>query len=170
MRYGLGLPLLLLLASVTACGGSPSGGGGPSPEAPPSYAMLPDTMVCVLDRAAPTGLTDIAAKKDGDRVVIFSGGDVVDLETLHPVNLIAGYAGGESWLRQGEPIAFRGRTYAHIGGERRVGIEQLERIAEHRGILMFAGREDSDPYDALYLPTAPGCVFQPYVRDDLIRR
>lgn len=156
------------LSFAAACGGQPS--SGPSPSAPASYTALPDTMVCVLDRRAPSGLANIAAKKDGDEVVIFSDGALMTLEELHPVSLIAGYAGGENWLRRGEVIGFQGNNYSVIGGERRVGLELLDRVGEHRGILLFAGREDADPYDALYVPTAPGCVFQPFVREDLIRR
>lgn len=160
------LPLLFMFAA--ACGaGSP---GGPRPEVPASFATLPDTLVCVLDRAAPSGLTQISAKKDGGTVVTLDGSEVRPLDELHPVNVIAGYAGREPWLSRGEPITYLGRTYSNVGGERRVGIELLERIGEHRGILLFAGTDDDPPADALYVPTAPGCVFQPFVREDLIRR
>ncbi|HUE95726.1 MAG TPA: hypothetical protein VMN39_03670 [Longimicrobiaceae bacterium] len=165
-RAGALLPFLL--AALTACGGGSP--GGLAPEAPPGYAALPDTIVCVVDRGAPVGLRQIPAKKDGDDVVVLSGGAAVRLETLHPINVIAGYAGRESWLSRAEPISFVGRGYSNVGGERRVPIELLRRVGEHRGILLYAGTEDDPPPDALYVPTAPGCIFQPFVREDLIRR
>lgn len=158
---------LAFMTMMAACGGSP---GSPGPELPPSYVALPDTLVCVVDRTAPSGLRELPAKKDGASVVVFSEGEVTPLEELHPVNMIAGYAGGESWLAAGESLTFGTDRFSNVGGERRVPVELVERVGEHRGILLFAGRDDDPPPDALYVPTAPGCIFQPFVREDLIRR
>ncbi|MEX2583246.1 MAG: hypothetical protein WD766_08220 [Gemmatimonadota bacterium] len=170
MKYRRPARHIVLALGITAagCGGSP--GSGPSPAMPADYAALPDTLVCVVDRAAPSGLSELPAKLDGDEVVVFADGAVRPLDELHPVNMIAGYAGREGWLTRGEPVTFQGRQYVRTGGERRIGIDLLSRVGEHQGILVFAGQEDDAPADAIYVPTAPGCIFQAFVREDLLRQ
>lgn len=164
-RQILAATVLLFLAG---CSGQTS--GGPALTIPPRYATLPDTVACVVDRAAPRGLRNIPAKVEGDQIVVLMGNEIVPLESVHPVNVIAGYAGREGWLVRGDPLNVDGSRFARTGGERRVAAELLRRSGEHQGILLFAGDEDEPPPDALYVPTAPGCIFQPYVREDLIRR
>src|SRR5690606_24214579 len=104
-----------------------------------------------------------------DGVVLLEDGRIESLEAIHPVSVIAGYAGREAWLTRGDPISLDGQRYIRTGGERRVTPDLLARAGEHQGILLFAGRDDSPPADALYVPTAPGCIFQAFVREDLIR-
>jgi hypothetical protein len=156
-----------LLAGIGSACGAQLGSRGPA--VPPQYAMLPDTLVCVVDRGSPAGLRQLPAKLEGGTVVILVDGEIRPLEAVHPVSMIAGYAGREPWLTRGDPITLEGRRYLRTGGERRVGLMLLRRLGEHQGILLFAGQEDPPPADALYVPTAPGCIFQPYVREDLIR-
>lgn len=139
--------------------------GGPNAGIPAGYAALPDTLVCVLDRAMPLGLREIPAKKQGAEVVVVIDGAIAPLSSAHPVNVIAGYAGREAWLTQGEPLPFEGGTFARSGGERRVEPSLLRRAGEYRGILLFAGATDTAPAEAVYVPTSPGCIFQPYVRN-----
>lgn len=160
------LYFVIVLLLVTGCSSAPS--RGPQPSVPPAYAALPDSLVCVVDRAMPLGLRELPAKVQGDEIVILEDGQITPLEAVHPVNVIAGYAGQESWLRQGQPIPFAGTSFARTGGERRVRATLLQRVGEYRGILLFAGADDGPPVDALYVPTAPGCVFQPFVRQDLL--
>lgn len=140
-----------------------------APAMPPEYVALPDTLVCVIDRAAPSGLSELPAKVDNGQVVVFADGSVRSLSEVHPVSMIAGYAGREGWLTRGDPVPFSGARYVRTGGERRIGIELLQRVGEYQGILLFSGLEDPPPADALYIPTSPGCIFQAYVREDLVR-
>ena len=142
----------------------------PAPSAPPEYAALPDTLVCVVDRLAPQGLREVPAKIRSGSVVLLVDGQIQPLESVHPVNMIAGYAGREDWLRRGEPLTSGGRVFARTGGERRIEMALLRRADEFRGIQLFSGLEDATDPNALYVPTAPGCIFQAYVREDLIRR
>jgi hypothetical protein len=156
---------MLLLA---AC--APRTTADTAPRPPADYLALRDTAVCVVDRSSPRGLRTLAAKVGTSGIVVFSDGAVRPLESVHPVGVIAGYGGREPWLTRGDPISLEGRRYSRVGGERRIGEELLERVGEHQGILLFAGRDDPPPRDAVYVPTAPGCIFQGYVREDLIRR
>jgi hypothetical protein len=153
---------------VAAC--APRAGEPAGARPPADYLALRDTTVCVVDRTAPAGLRGLDAKVRGGDVVVFADGVVRTLEQMHPVNVIAGYAGREGWLTRGEVISQDGRRFARVGGERRIGMDLIRRAGEHQGILLFAGRDDTPPLDALYVPTAPGCIFQGYVREDLIRR
>ncbi len=158
----------VLLGGVAGCGQVLQAGGGGS-RVPPEYAALPDTTVCVVDRSAPNGLREIPAKIAGSGIVLLVDGQVQPLSAVHPVNVIAGYAGQEPWLIRGDPISFRGTTFVRYLGERRIAVDLLRRVGEHQGILLFAGA-DASSIDALYVPTAPGCIFQGYVREDLVRR
>jgi hypothetical protein len=161
--------VLLTLSALVAC--VPREPGPVRPALPPEYAVLPDTIVCVVDRASPTGLREIAARQGAQGVVVLDdGGAVRPLESIHPVNVIAGYAGREQWLTRGDPITHEARRFLRTGGERRIAPDLLQRVGEHQGILLFAGQDDPPPRDALYVPTAPGCIFQAFVREDLLRR
>lgn len=158
----------VLVGSAAGCGQVLQGGGRTS-QVPAEYAALPDTMVCVVDRSAPNGLREIPAKRAGSGVVLLTDGQIQPLGTVHPVNVIAGYAGQEGWLTRGDPIPFQGSTFVRYLGERRIEVDLLRRVGEHQGILLFAGA-DAQAIDALYVPTSPGCVFQGYVREDLVNR
>src|SRR5690554_3445080 len=85
--------LLVFAALLSACATT----AGPAPRAAPpaEYAALPDTTVCVVDRAAADGLRQIPGKLRGEEVVLLQNGTVQALEVVHPVNVIAGYAGRE---------------------------------------------------------------------------
>lgn len=151
---------------ATACSGNPE----PASQAPRDFAALADTLVCVVDRTADTGLRELPAKQGANgTVVLFSGGQVRPLDSVHPVSLVAGYAGRERWLAAGEPIDFRGDRFVKVPEERRVAVELLGRVGEHRGIPLFADPGDEPPPEALYVPLRPGCIFQAYVREDLMR-
>jgi len=156
---------MLMLA---AC--APRTAADTAPRPPADFLALPDTAVCVVDRSSQLGLRTLDAKVGASGVVVFSDGAVRPLESVHPVGVIAGYAGREPWLTRGDPISIEGLRFSRVGGERRIGAELLERVGEHQGILIFAGRDDAPPRDAVYVPTAPGCIFQGFVREDLLRR
>jgi len=140
------------------------------PTVPPEYSALPDALVCVIDRSAPLGLREVPAKVRGGSIVLLDGEVIRPLEEVHPVNVIAGYAGEEEWLRRGDPVTHAGARFSRTGGERRIALDLLRRAGEFQGFLLFSGQDDAAEPTALYVPTAPGCIFQAYVRDDLIRR
>jgi hypothetical protein len=168
-RAGVRVATVLLFVVCTACATQPPRPPQP-PPVPAAYAALPDSIICIVDRTNPSGLRQISGKKRGDDVVVLVDGEVKTLEEAHPVSLIAGYAGREPWLTRGEQIPFEQRQFVRTGGERRIAADMLKRVGEHQGILLFAGRTDDSPVDALYVPTAPACIFQAYVRQDLLRQ
>jgi hypothetical protein len=173
-QLGWAPALALLLSMLAACSQAPPpvapAAAPPPPSIPSEYAALPDTLVCVIDRTATNGLADIPAKSGPSGPVVLIDNQIRPIAAIHPVNVIAGYAGREAWLTRGDPIIFSERRYLRTAGERRVARTLLSRAGEHLGILLFAGLDDPLPIDALYIPTAPGCIFQAYVREDLIRR
>ena len=57
----------------------------------------------------------IPAKIAGSGLVLLSDGQIQPLSSVHPVNVIAGYAGQEPWLIRGDPISFQG---SRTGGNR----------------------------------------------------
>ena len=161
---------VLLASAVSLVLAACASGGGRSARPPAEYTALPDTTVCVVDRASDQGLRDLQAKRDaGGSAVLWTGGAVQPLERIHAVSLVAGYGGSEPWFTRGEPIAFRGSRFTKVESGRRIPLEALARIGEHQGILLFADPKDDPPPEAIYVPVRPGCIFQAYVREDLLR-
>jgi hypothetical protein len=163
---------LLGLALAGACAHNPPAAPGPPP--PPTaaerYAALPDTSVCVVDRTTRRGLRPLAAKvQPGGQVVVLVSGRLQNLEDLHPIGIAAGYAARESWVTAGEPLTIQGRRYEKAGPARLIGLEQLQQSGEYRSIPLFVDPKDPSPPRAFYVPLRPGCVFQPYVRSDLLQ-
>lgn len=163
---------ILGLALMGACAHHPPAASGPPP--PPSeaerYAALPDTSVCVVDRTTRRGLRALDAKVEtGGQVVLLVSGRVQKLEDLHPIGIVAGYAARESWVTSGEPLAIQGRRYEKAGPARLIGLEQLQHSGDYRSIPLFVDPNDPAPPRAYYVPLRPGCVFQPYVRSDLLQ-
>lgn len=166
------LAALAALALPAACGRAPEPIAAPAPTAPgvaDRYAALPDTTVCVVDRTTDRGLRDLAAKRDGDRVVLLVDDQIRALDELHPISLVAGYAGRETWFARGQPVTAHRRQYLKYRGERRVPLDKLKRLGEYQGIPLFAAPNDTVPPPALYVPIRLGCIFQPYLRDDIFR-
>jgi hypothetical protein len=159
-----GLALLLAAATSTACAGRLPG----SAATPERWEALRDTTLCVVDRTSPTGLTNLAARVESDGgVVLLENRRIVPLDQVHPVSLLAGYAGREPWVTSGAAISHAQRRFVRTGGERRVPIALLRRVGDHQGVPLFASPEEAVP-EAVYVPLRPGCVFQAYVRSDLL--
>lgn len=156
---------VLLAVGIAACSRNPEPG-----DRSPSLALA-DTTVCVVSPAAPNGLRLVEAKREvaTGRVMLLEDGELIPFEQRYPVSLIAGYAGREGWFTSAEPVTFAGQRYVRTGEMRRVPEDQLVRVGDFRGVLLFSGAGDDPPPDALYVPAEPDCVFQAYVRADLVR-
>lgn len=96
-------------------------------------------------------------------------GDTLTMDSL-PITQLAPltgeYASVAGWYVGGEAIRFRGLRFIKYGLPRVLGINEVEAAGTYRGVPVFveSGRRDSVP-DVLYLPTRPGCQFQPYTGD-----
>lgn len=133
------------------------------------YASLPDTLVCVVDRTTDRGLRELPAKRTPEgTALLLVDGRTQPLESVHPVSLIAGYGGREGWYSAGEPVELRGQRFVRVESERSIPPDLLRRTGEYRGIPLFADPGDEPPPEAVYLPVRPGCIFQAYVREDLV--
>jgi hypothetical protein len=148
-----------LSVSLSACGAVPVPRVlEPVFGAPVSYTAV---NVCLVDLNAPRGLRVAEAQKDERKGTLY----VRRSGTLRPVptNRDGGYAAEEDWFRQSEVIRQYGLRYVKFGPHRVVPANALTRGADHRGIPVFIDRNDIERPSALYIPVAPGCVFQPYV-------
>ena len=162
-------PLLSLAVSLPALALAACAGNRGAARPPAGFSSLPDTVVCVVDRASDRGLRDLRAKRDAEgRALVLENGEARPLESVHPVSLLAGYGGAERWLAAGEAIPFAGHRFVKVESERSIPGDLLGRVGEHRGILLFADPGDDPPPDAIYVPVRPGCIFQAYVREDLM--
>lgn len=166
-----------LLASVAFC---PTLGGLCRPEllerSEPDTVRIPapppDTVL--LERApapeAPVGspLTLCLATGEAVRVRVTARGDTVvgrpgvPLEELRPGFAFAGdYAEGRAWFTAEAPIEHQGRSYRRSGEETRLECGEIERVGEHRGVPLFAGRGGVPPPPVLWIPVRPG-LWLPY--------
>ncbi|HEX2081719.1 MAG TPA: hypothetical protein VHG08_28705 [Longimicrobium sp.] len=87
--------------------------------------------------------------------------DSLPITTLAP--LTGEYASVAGWYVNREPIRFRGRPYARYGFPRVLAIPEITKVGEYRGVGVYAEAADTaSAARVVYLPTRPGCEFQPY--------
>ncbi|HEX2203276.1 MAG TPA: hypothetical protein VHG91_08260, partial [Longimicrobium sp.] len=77
----------------------------------------------------------------------------------------AEYARAARWYVDNEPLAFNTRRpyYVKYGLPRYMAVNEIVRIGVHQGVPLF-GEVGDDPVrpSVIYVPTDPGCLFQPY--------
>ena len=79
--------------------------------------------------------------------------------------LDSGYIANLEWFKTAEPLSFAGDHYIMYGLPRVVGSTDLEPINTFRGVTVFVEAvTDHERPEVIYLPTRPGCEFQPYMR------
>jgi hypothetical protein len=80
--------------------------------------------------------------------------------------LIGEYASVAGWFVNNEPIRFRGNRYTRYGRARVLGINEITKVGEYRRVGVYVEVDDtSSAPQILFLPTRPGCEFQPYERE-----
>lgn len=124
-------------------------------------ARYSNTSLCIVDPSARRGLRVVEAQKEekSGRLFVLKEGKRRKLSASKK----HGYAEEESWFRGAKPIRQYGHLYVKYGPQRVVPANALTRGADHRGTPVFLDRNDTERPSALYIPVAPGCVFQPYV-------
>lgn len=75
------------------------------------------------------------------------------------------YASVAGWFVNREPIRFRGGRYGRSGRARVLGMDEVFKVGEYQRVGVYAETGDTAAVPRyLYLPTRPGCEFQPYER------
>ena len=73
-----------------------------------------------------------------------------------------GYAGAAQWFVNNEPVVIDGRHYVKYGVPRLLGVQELTRVGEYRGVPVFVEKGADARADVKYVPVRRGCEFQPY--------
>jgi hypothetical protein len=132
----------------------------PAPAARPTTVPLP---VCVV---AGEGLTTVAATYDPATRDTVVGGQ--PFAARFPATPPA-YAAGASWFISSDSMRFNDVTYVKFGVVREVGADQLRRVGEVMGTNVFIESSPAAPRTVVYVPTRPGCEFQPYTAREAVR-
>lgn len=171
------IAFLPLIAAAAGCGPRVV----PEPPAPsPAAETAPPALPVAAARRPPPPPVDhdrpvpICVLRDGALRMVPArydsrSGDTTTLEGL-PFSsawpLTGEYAVVAGWYVDREPITFRARRYTMHGAPRVLGINEIARAGEHRGVPVFVEAGDTGAAPAtIYLPHRPGCEFQPYVSD-----
>jgi hypothetical protein len=162
MRIAIALAALLAAA---ACGHAPAPAPMPVPEGTVSAAPLPPPpteprdaeilRLCVV-RGGELALIDADYNTaTGDTTI---GGRPL-AEALPVTGAFAENAGAYA---TGEPIRFLDQLRIVYGLPRALGPSDVVRVGEYGGVPVFAEPGAREPYEVVYLPGSPRCVFQPY--------
>jgi hypothetical protein len=152
----------VLAAMLGACGGAAREEGGsatpamaPPPPAPRLAGSERDILVCVV--------------RDGDLQLVRVDYDTRTGDTLVNGRPFAevypdtvGYAGAAQWYVDNEPITINRRRHVKYGVPRVLGVHELTRVGEYRGVPLFVAAGADIRADIKYVPVRPGCEFQPY--------
>jgi hypothetical protein len=158
---------LLLVTLVAACTrGSPPAPPAPVPPSPrsapvpppiPSVTFYPDIPFCVV-RDGHLESVDVQVSFKGDSV--WRGTPIAQ---AFPTD--STYAGNARWYLEREPISVAGGLYVMYGLPRILATTDVVPAATFRGVTVFAEpRDDLRRPEVIYVPTRPGCEFQPYQR------
>jgi hypothetical protein len=75
------------------------------------------------------------------------------------------YAANDSWNRHSSLLSLPGANYIRYGQPRILAPTDVVAITTFRGVPVFAEpAADREHPQVIYLPTRPGCEFQPYIR------
>jgi hypothetical protein len=124
-----------------------------APPPPPPPAEV-DVRVCVIQDGNLTEVTARYNQTTGDTT--YNGGP---FSAAFPAT--TGYAANATWYINNEPITFNNRRYVKYGLPRVLGVTEVSRAGEFRGVGVFSegGNMNSE---VIYVPVRPGCEFQPY--------
>ncbi|HEX6369061.1 MAG TPA: hypothetical protein VF006_09010 [Longimicrobium sp.] len=163
---------LFAIALCAACAGPPAPEPArtppPMPAATPAQRRPPPPAevcrcitLCFVERGRLREIPVLYSTQTGDTLTK----DSLPLSTAVP--LTGEYASVAGWYVNDEPITVRGRPFRRHARPRVLGIEEVVKIGEHDGVGVYAEAEDTASASrVVYLPTRPGCEFQPYVDVD----
>lgn len=142
----------------------------PPPPPPPRVAPVAPAMqpiqVCVLEGQQLRNVDAMFNPSTGDTMVM-QAGQQQPFGRAFPAT--RGYAAGQTFFINNEPVMFGGRRFVKFGLSRVIGAQELARVGETTGVQVFAEAGAAAPYDAIYLPVRTGCEFQPYQAEQQIQ-
>ncbi len=159
---------LVLIAVLAACG--PRAVPEPPDPAPaprPANPSLPPAPVDPELSTRPIVLCFVRAGelRHIELRYMTATGDSLTLDRL-PVSsaapLTGEYASVAGWYVNEEPIRFRDRRYTKYGRPRFLGVNEVTRAGAIGRVPAFVAAGDTAAHPVIYLPTRPGCEFQPY--------
>lgn len=157
--------LLIAALALAACAGGrevPAPAPSPLPAAePPPAVTMPSLRIhtlraCLVQNGALTEVTFSYDILTGDS--LYQGVPFSQAFPLHD-----GYAAEARWFIDNEPIPFT-RPWAHVkyGYPRVMGVHEIVRAGEHRGVGIYVAVGDTVDPQVIYVPVRPGCLFQRY--------
>lgn len=156
---------LLAIVLCAACAGPAAPVPAADPPAPEVVATRynPDPhpcrciTLCFVQRGALREIRVLYDTRTGDTLTT----DSLPIATLAP--LTGEYASVAGWYVNDEPITIRARPYRRSARPRILGINEVAKVGEYRGVGVYADAADTSSASRfVYLPYRPGCEFQPY--------
>lgn len=139
----------------------------PAPAPAPAPVERPLT-VCVVENGSLTNVDAVFLPAQSDTLVTVQGQRRPFAEA-YPATAPQ-YAGGATWYINNDDVRLQERQYVRFGVPRLIGnTTQLQRVGEFQGVTLFAETGAEAPYSVLYVPTRPGCEFQPFQLREQIR-
>ncbi|HEU0016544.1 MAG TPA: hypothetical protein VFQ45_22880 [Longimicrobium sp.] len=164
---------VLAAAALAACrppapAASAPAAGGPDAAAVPIGRMETagsgsDIYVCVVENGELRNIPVLYDRRTGDTLTL----DRRLFRTVYPTG--PQYAVNAPWFIAHEPIEHAGRTFRKYGLPRILGVRELVRAGEYRGVPLFTGVGPDAPAGIVYVPARTGCEFQPYIDSALLR-
>lgn len=129
---------------------------------PPPPAERRDIIICVLHRGRLVEVRALYHRATGETITM----DSLPFSYVYP--LTGEYASVAGWYVNREPIRFRGRRYVRYGHPRVLGVNEVWRMGEYRGVGVYVDGLDiaERAPRIIYLPVRRGCEFQPYANAD----
>lgn len=141
----------------------------PPPPPPPPVVEAPamqPIQVCVLEGQQLRNVDAMFNPATGDTMVMQAGQEQ-PFGQAYPAT--QGYAAGQTFFINNEPVMLGGRRYVKFGLPRVIGVEELSRAGDYQGVQVFTEAGAMMPAEVIYLPVRTGCEFQPYQAEQQIR-
>jgi hypothetical protein len=132
----------------------------PPPPPPPAPVTMPAPAVqqvsyCMVQNGE---LASVMAQYDPA-----TGDTTYQGRRLSEADPASAYAGGAGWYLNSEPVTFNGHRFVKYGLPRVLSPGEVRNAGTVNGVSVFAERgAAAGHYEVIYLPTRPGCEFQPY--------
>lgn len=118
--------------------------------------------VCVVQGTSLTTVSGMVSSMSNDTTV-----NGQPFATAYPATV--GYAAGSSWFINNDAVTFMGKRYVKYGLPRVLSTGDVRSGGEYQGVGVFMETSATGTPDVIYVPTRPGCEFQPYQQEQAVR-